>query len=313
MKKSIAFVAMCATALSPILSTPSFAAVTILDDTPAAAGPSAANLLAMEGQCDALAAAHGVKWTGELDESSIAATYVSGPTEIGTHTYALNGVGDQVGAGTFTPAHIEIEGDPYRNGGSVNMFGDAVAVGGYYSASAYDFEADFSTTYSYSFNCTMSESVYIPAEGYYVIEPTDQGNEEAGQQSCDAFTALGSTWEHWGSDHAQCDFVKTGGDVNEDQERPDEAGTPIIQAQTDSLLAHEDFGEGFSTSETLAIGKVVVCISPSKTGTKLPGAWQTHNGYTGNLCTTEWYNGGAKTNVSNLNDGSHNWVTVPLA
>ena len=33
------------------------------------------------------------------------------------------GAGDAsaVGAGTFTPAHTEIEGDPYRNGGSVNI------------------------------------------------------------------------------------------------------------------------------------------------------------------------------------------------
>ena len=64
----------------------------------------------------------------------------------------------------------------------------------------------------------------------------------------------------------------------------------------------------------------MVCISPSKTGTKLPGAWEKKNGYTGDKCTTAWYNGTAPysltdyagTNVPNLNDGSHNWVTVPI-
>ena len=86
----------------------------------------------------------------------------------------------------------------------------------------------------------------------------------------------------------------------------------INQDQTDTLLAHESFGEGFDTSETLLIGQVVVCISPSKNGTKLPGAWTKQNGYTGDKCTTVWYNGGATVGVSNLNTGSHNWVTVPI-
>jgi hypothetical protein len=90
------------------------------------------------------------------------------------------------------------------------------------------------------------------------------------------------------------------------------AGGSYNQDQTDELSAHESAGEGFDTSETLNIGQVVVCISPSKTGTKLPGAWTKKNGYTGDKCTTIWYNSGAMTGVSNLNIGSHNWVTVPL-
>ena len=56
----------------------------------------------------------------------------------------------------------------------------------------------------------------------------------------------------------------------------------------------------------------MVCISPSNTGKKLPGEWRQQNGYTGDKCTTEWYNGGATVGVPNLNDGSHNWVTVPV-
>ena len=30
-------------------------------------------------------------------------------------------------------------------------------------------------------------------------------------------------------------------------------------------------------------------------------------------CNTQWYDTGATVGVPNLNDGSHNWVTVPLA
>ena len=52
-----------------------------------------------------------------------APTYVSGPTEIGGEADRNIDQATKVGAGTFTPAHLEILGDPYRNGGSVNMFG----------------------------------------------------------------------------------------------------------------------------------------------------------------------------------------------
>ena len=313
MKKRIMFAASAALLANSFLTSPGITAVTLID-TVAPQGPDATTTAAMEAQCDAKATAHGPAWSGEVDESSIVATLVSGPTEIGTEADRDIDESTREGAGTFTPAHVEILGDPYRNGGSVNMFGVQQAVGGSYSASTYDFMADFTTTYSYAFNCTMSETVHTPVEGYYVIEPEDQGNEEAGQQSCNAFTALGPTWEHWGEDHAQCDFVKTGGDEDVVEDRPDEAGSAETQAQTDNLKAHEDNGAGFSTSETLLIGQVVVCISPSKNGPKgAPGTWTRQNGYTGDKCTTVWYNGGATVGVPNLNDGSHNWVTVPLA
>jgi hypothetical protein len=94
-----------------------------------------------------------------------------------------------------------------------------------------------------------------------------------------------------------------------------EAGTAIEEEQTDTLTAHEDAGEGFDTSETLVIGQVVVCISPTtSTQTKkgAPGTWVAKNGYSGEKCTTDWYNSGAMVGVPNLNTGSNNWVTVPV-
>jgi hypothetical protein len=305
---------LAATAIlsSTIISTPVNAAVTVLG-TVSAAGADSTTLAAMQNQCTGLATVHGSAWHGTLDEGSISASWVSGPTEVGSESDRNIDESTRVGAGAFTPAHTDILGDPYRNGGSVNMFGIQEAVGGHYSNSAYDFTADFVSTYSYSFNCTMTETVHVPVQGYYEVADDGQGNDpDAIKANCDAFTALGATWPHWGEDQAQCHFVVTEAAHDEDQDRPDEAGTPINQDQTDNLAAHESFGAGFDTSETLLIGQVVVCISPSKTGTKLPGSWTKQNGYTGDKCTTTWYNGGATVGVPNLNDGSHNWVTVPV-
>jgi hypothetical protein len=312
----LASTAMIFASFVPVLNGSALAAATILDPLPDPQGPSAATEAAMEAQCDALALNHGAlpDWEGELDQGSITSEIVAGPTEVGTHTFASDGVGEQHGAGIFTPAHIEFTGDPYRNGGSVNMWANADSVGGHYSASTYDFEGEFETTFRYSFDCTITETVHVPVDGHYIIEPEDQGNEEQGQQSCDAFTALGPTWEHWGTDHAQCDFVVDEA-AHDDEVVTTEAGDPIDETQTDTLLAHEDAGEGFDITETVSIGKVLVCISPT-TSAQLkkgaPGTWVAMHGYSGEKCTTLWYNTGATAGVSNLNTGSNNAVTVPI-
>lgn len=302
---------LAATAIlsSAIVNTPANAAVTVLD-TVTAAGADTATLAAMQGQCTAQAAAHGTAWHGTLDEGSIQATWVSGPTEVGTHTFAADGVGDQTGAGTFTPAHTDILGDPYRIGGSVNMFGIQEAVGGSYSASSYDFNGTFSSTYAYSFDCEMSETVHVPVQGYYVVDPSAPGDSATNRGNCDAFTALGpdASQPWWGTNQAFCDFVTTVAAHDEDQDRPDEAGTPVNQDQTDTLLAHEDNGEGFSTSDTLLIGQVAVCISPSK---PTPGGtWKTQNGYTGSDCTTTYFNSAPWGAGSQDSNGTY--VSVPV-
>jgi hypothetical protein len=339
-RKLTAIVAMCATSLATI-AVPANAAVTVLGSvTPDDA--SEATLSAMDAVCTAAAALHAAAdpetndvWTGVVQLGAV--SWVSGPTEIGTHTFAGNGVpGTQVGAGTFTPAHTEILGDPYRNGGSVNMFGIQQAVGGHYSNSSYDFNNDFASTYAHAFSCDIDEQVYHAgytihhnAVGHYVNCDFGhgQGNDNDNtcvdgtqpQGSCEAHNNTGDSLPFWGQDTEQCKFFGT---AAYDENVPptldpvtlvvNEPEAAINQDQTDTLLAHESFGEGFDTSETLLIGQVVVCISPSKSGTKLPGAWTKQNGYTGDKCTTVWYNGGATVGVPNLNDGSHNWVTVPI-
>ena len=337
--KIIKSAALCALLGTSILSTPANAAVTLLSSTPSAdpAGLDAVNLTAAQTQCNAAAAALDADgpsndsdhYTAEVVEGAV--TYVSGPTEVGTHTFAANGTGTQTGAGTFTPAHREIEGNPYRNGGSVNMFGNQIAVGGHYSASSYDFTNDFTTTYAHAYTCDVSKEVYHAAVvhppvhhnrvGNCIVNPDAHGNEEANTNNCNAFnTSLPNGPANGNAtDQANCRYVV-------DEEAFDEPGStdpaywdePVFvanvaggsfnQTQTDQLSAHESYGEGFSTSETLNIGKVVVCISPGKKG----GSWTKQNGYTGTKCTTDWYNSGAMTGVSNLNTGSHNWVTVPV-
>ena len=316
---------------STMMTTQLNAAVTLLSAVPSA-DPSdltPANLATAQAQCDTAAAAYDTDgsspdsdvYTAEVVEGAV--TLVSGPTEVGTHSFAVNGTGTQTGAGTFTPAHREIEGDPYRNGGSVNMFGNQIAVGGHYSASSYDFTNDFTTTYAHAYTCTISVETYHPAVhhdqvGTWAVKPDFRGNEEQMTQNCNAFnTSLpgGPNTHNSDTDQANCTYTVTTAAFDDpafhDPAEEVASGVPggsFNQDQTDQLSAHESLGEGFDVSETLNIGQVVVCISPKK----LPGTWTKQNGYTGSKCTTDWYNGGAKTGVSNLNTGSHNWVTVPV-
>jgi hypothetical protein len=219
------------------------------------------------------------------------------------------------------------------------MFGIQQSVGGHYSASAYDFEGEFKTTYSYAFSCDIyqavfhaGETIHVPAEGEYVIAGDFGDSEAAVRGNCAAFTAQGDSdprpdW--WGEpfhggnpSNPHCMFVGTPAhdEVTEDTlDEPiligNEPGVAIEEEQTDTLTAHEDAGEGFDTDETLLIGQVVVCISPTtgnQTKKGAPGTWVLKNGYTGDKCTTAWYNSGAMVGVPNLNTGSHNWVTVPI-
>jgi hypothetical protein len=324
------------------LAAPSFAAVTLISSVPGAdpTDLTPANLMTAQAQCDAAAAAldtdgpsaNSDRYYAEVNKGAV--TLLSGPTEVGTEGDRAIDLESREGAGTFTPAKKEILGDPYRNGGSVNMFGIQQAVGGSFSNSSYDFTAQFSTTYKHAYTCDIymenynpEQTINHPAIGRYVVDPDAQGNEEAKQQSCNAFSAMQPadpvvgklTPPWWGQPQGQCLFEGDAAYVEIIPESLDSAefvtnaaGGSFNQTQTDELEAHESFGSGFPTSETFTIGQVVVCISPSRTGTKLPGAWQKQNGYTGDKCTTAWYEGGAKVGVPNLNDGSHNFVTVPV-
>ena len=109
---------LAATAMlsSTMMTTQLNAAVTLLSAVPSA-DPSdltPANLATAQAQCDTAAAAYDTDgsspdsdvYTAEVVEGAV--TLVSGPTEVGTHSFAVNGTGTQTGAGTFTPAHREM-------------------------------------------------------------------------------------------------------------------------------------------------------------------------------------------------------------
>jgi hypothetical protein len=293
----------------------------------------------METQCDALAAArdthNGDIWTGTVVLGAV--TQVSGPTEVGSHTIADAVSGTVKGAGTFTPAHLEILGNPYRNGGSVNMFGMQQSVGGRYSASTYDYVGDFASRFAHAYNCEITQevfhagySVHHNAAGIYVIVGDFGNSEDASRGNCAAFTAQGleTPQPEWfgepfhGGNVERDPHCKFEGTQAYDENVPERWDAPVLidtvagsvnQDQSDTLTAKEDAGEGYDVSDTLLIGQVVVCISPTVGAKKgAPGTWTKQNGYTGDKCTTAWYTSGATVGVPNLNIGSNNWVTVPV-
>lgn len=311
--KIISLVAMCGTALSPIMSTVAYA------DTvpePTAAAASSVTLADMQDQCDLLAdgydTGNGDRWEGTVVLGAV--TKVSGPTEVAnsrvidTSTIAH--------AGTYVPATLEIRGDPFRIGGSVNMFGDQWSTAGYWTDSTYTFTADYASTFSHAFSCSITQALYHPAYtvhveavGEYVPYGDFGDSEDAVRGNCASMTAKGYPIERrpewWGvdefivgsDDKPHCQFDGT---LEHDEERPASwdapveryviAGTPINQDQTDSLTAFEDHGGPVQVTGAYHVGQTVICISPSTSTKKgVPGAWRPQNGYSGLKCTTDWF------------------------
>lgn len=313
---------------SSIMTSPALAVAT---DTPVADGPTADTLAAMQSQCDALAAAHdqqnGDIWTGVVVQG--AATLTAGPTETGNRVIDESSIQP---LGTYVPSHQEIRGNPYKNGGSVNLFGDQWSTAGYYPDSTYNYTADFTSTFSYAFSCNIMDAVYhpayddpaVPEQGYYVVDPAAPGNSETNRENCDAFTALGDQnprpdW--WGTDHAWCDFVKTADAIppvhHDAYNSPpvlvdNEAGTAITQDETDNLNGFEPHGGVLQVTGEHFDGSVVVCISPGKKG----GTWTAQNGYSGGSftgpgagCNTTYFKSAPWGSGSQTSQGT--FVSVP--
>ena len=333
MNKALTAVVMATTALGSIVSSPAFAAGVLIDPIPA---PEAANqdtLDAMQDVCTEAAQAHdtnnGDIWEGEVVPGTV--VLQAGPTETGSHdiTDAIAGTLAPAEGATFTPNDPTITGDPYRNGGSVNMFGVQESGGGIWSASQYDYLGEFTTTYRHNFSCNIYVSVFHPEtldNGRYEINPDEQGGEEdAILKECEAYNKRGQRLPlpgYWGnSPQGNCIFVP-GESIPEYYDPPalkfTETGFFHDQDQVNTLKAHETNGESYETDDNI-IRQVVVCISPSNTGKKLPGAWRAQNGYSGGSftgpeagCNTTWYNTGAiPAAPNNINFDSHNWVTIP--
>jgi hypothetical protein len=310
MKRAI----IAATALlsSTIMSTPAsaftFADGTATIDDPVPAGITDA---AAQAVCDAKASAHGTAWTGTLEPGSIDGTITGGPTADGARSAPTN---VEPGDGAVQIGEsIQVATDPYRIGGSVNMFGMAHVVAAHWDFSQYDFTQPFTWQSTYTFTCNMTEAVPTPAVGVH----NWTGPLTAGDPAIEA--CEGDKNPHVYDDRgANCEWVQTIPAGTEDEPRADEYGTigPVNEGGT--LNGHENHGASIPVDPDqvdLPDRQVVVCISPSTVTKKLPGAWTQKNGYTGTLCTTTWYNTGAVTGspYTNINSGSNNVVTIPAS
>jgi len=328
-KASMAASAMAILTVNAVTTTPVMANPTA---QPTPATVDATSQAAMQGQCDALAAAQPLGqygediWTGEVVEITQAIT--SGPTQTGTRTI----VGEVRGTGIFTPAGLSIDGDPYRVGGSVNMFGTQIASAAKWSNSEYSYTANFDSTQTISFKCALSVEVYHPpvtriiSPEQYVINDDgrggdddavdDRGNKGGDNErpNCSNYSDNSQPW--WGepfrpsADNPRCKFQAA---VTEtDPEYWDAPalistvdGVPVTQNQTDNLPGFEANGGEITIGGDIVLGQVVVCISP----TKNPGTWRLQNGYLGTKCTTTYFNSAPWGSGSRTSRGTY--ITVP--
>lgn len=307
-RKIASLAAASAMVLASIASTAAWAVPT---QEPLPQGPDAGTLADMQSQCDAIAASYdtgnGDVWTGEVVLGG--ATLVSGPTETGPRTIDESSI-ELIGP--YVPATSEIRGDPFRIGGSVNLFGDQWSTAGYWPDHSYNYTADFESTFRYDFSCNINFEKYYPAEvihhravGVYVFNDDGTGgDEEAIRRNCEQQTDNGQPW--WGQlyipndNNPRCRFEGTPAYdeiIDEHYDPPilhaTVAGTPVDQAQTDNLPGFEAHGGRIDVTGEFHIGQVVVCISPSTGGGNgkkgNPGEWRQQNGYTGDKCTTDWF------------------------
>jgi hypothetical protein len=299
----LASTALVGMSLSPMAATSAYATIT----------PTSTTTAAMESQC----AADLAPYAGILlhDGTPAYSTEVveTGQSDGPTTEVPLSRVIDEssrFGTGTPTYSGLTILGDPYKVGGSVNMFGLQGARYKNWPNSEYDFTADYSTTTTISYEChvtqvteTLIPGEHIPGSPWYV-NPQDNS----------AGDCRGITPNHpfWGQDIGACHWTGTGSDPvdTEDEwinngptDRPDLTTLHTIDETNiaDDVAGHEVNGGPFTEEAAPGTlwnaGQVVVCISPKK----LPGIWTNQNGYSGNKCTTVWYNAtvwGAGTNTA---------------
>jgi hypothetical protein len=227
------------------------------------------------------------------------------------------------GTGGATYSNLSIAGDPYRIGGSVNMFGDQVATQKNWSGSEYDFTADYDTVTTFSYACNVSQLTehYVeptgehgsPAEGYY----TNNGTNPSGQGSCQGLSPANP---HWGTHLGNCIWHETAPAVEDTYvegywvddgvvDHPELTTTHTVdQTDTDyGVAGHEANGGPWSQQGSWFAAQVAVCISPGKKG----GTWTNQNGYLGTKCTTTYFNEGHWSHGSQTSNGTY--ISVPAS
>jgi hypothetical protein len=329
MRKILMLAAVCSTVLSPILSVPAYATVASSVTTDIMATTCTTDLGA-----NAATVLH--DGTPAFSTEVVETGFVDGtPSEVsGSRVETL---GSRFGTGSATYSGLSIAPiAPYRIGGSVNMFGDRVATEKNWANSEYDFTADYATVTTFSYGCHVTQqtetyhpAVHIPARpvlGYYEVDPDFKGNEEAAQNSCNAFNAQAPVAPdynapgYWGvSPHANCVFVQTADAtdaVDEDEYWTLDAPTPRADLLTSHTVDETNVAEGtgheanagpWTQSGSWFVAQVVICNSPKR----LPGIWTQQNGYTGNLCTTTHFNTNNWSHGSQTSNGTY--ISVPAS
>lgn len=201
MKKLFKAAVMGCTALSAVVGSPALAVAT---HVPTAAALSTENAATMLKTCTDAAAAYdthnGDIWTGTVVLGTVSTTPASGPTEVLPLARTIDK--DSIhGTGTLVPSAPYIKGNPYRNGGSVNLFGDQRASAAYYPSSTYNYTAYFNSSFDHPYSCHITQQVYHaglyhpavdidhPAIGYYVINGVFGNSDDAIRQECVAYSA----------------------------------------------------------------------------------------------------------------------------
>ena len=280
-------------------------------DDPTPVGASAATKLLMQAQCNDLASAHAPDvYTGTLDVNSIEGTVVSG-SETPTGDQAKSNF---VGIGDPISESIQVATEPYRIGGSVNMFGLAEVVAAHYADSEYDFTQNVTWTSNYAFTCNMTETVHVPDLGFHKWTGPIQASDTA-KAECEFTNSVAHQYDDRG---ANCEFVVSIPAHDENQNRDPEYGDIDQPGESGTLGGHASSGGGQLpvdvNAEPIPPVQVVVCISPNPSSKKTQSnGWAQKNGYTGPNCNTTYYNSAPVGPQNNLNTGSNNVVTIPAA
>lgn len=311
MKKSIALVAMCATALSPVISTATHAAIT---ETPVADEAGTITLGKMQTACNLIASTNYSgpdKYTAVAVPSTDAPALVDGPTErTGTRTNFTNVVLIGVSYSNFS-----ISDGPFRVGGSVNMFGDLTAGQKNWTGSTYDYQAIADSTFDFGFDCDILRAEYIAP-----ITKPGGVYDNPGRGDCNGFTP---DKDFWGEDQGACIFKPDGTTISVGAASYGEPeffetvdGGAVPQPQDDLLAGHEAAGPADFATGNFPQGQVVICISPSTTTKRgSPGGWVAKNYYgggdlngTGIGCNATTFVNAAYKSGSETSQGTYNSV-----
>ncbi|HEX4848958.1 MAG TPA: hypothetical protein VFV30_12510 [Novosphingobium sp.] len=301
--KLLVSTAMVATSFAPIFAAPAFAVEA-----------NATTDSAMETACTALAPTnllHDGTPAGSAEVGNVVATEAA---PVVTETEQP---GTRAGVGAPTYSNLSIGAGPFRTGGSVNMFGDQIATTRTFAAgSTFLFDRETSVTTSYTWDCTVTVKTETytppqPAQGFYINNGT---NPSGGGGSC---AGLNPNNPNWGQDIGNCTWNETAPAVEGGWTAGPDVVTVVPQGPTSQTDVTNEYGltgtdltpyvQNAGPGDYWYVGKVVICISPKR----LPGIWTQQNGYTGDKCTTAWFNvapwgGGSQ-------DSNGTYISVPAS